>query len=72
MHVKCQFCQLLSIFFSVSFKLLWKSMHELSESLDYLFTVQWDDVFYTNKHFLLYSLQLVWMPPYKPERAKKN
>ena len=28
MHVKCQFCQLfLSTFFSVSFKLLWKSMH---------------------------------------------
>ena len=56
MHVKCQFCQLfLSTFFSVSFKLLWKSMHLLSVSLDYLFTGQWDVVFYTNKRFLLYS-----------------
>ena len=43
----------------------------MSESLDYLFTGQWDGVFYTNKRFLLYSqaqfLQLVWVPPYKPE-----
>ena len=48
-------------------------MHSLSESLDYLFTGQWDGVFYTNKRFLLYSqaqfLQLVWVPPYKPERT---